>query len=596
MFRSSHAPRIDRSRFRMLALGLAGALVAPLALAAAVAPAAAFGNGTMPIDAGSPSSAAGEFGGTPVEVTYSEVPESGLVYIEVFEHDPDAYSEAPAGFEPLVAVRVMLLSDPDTNQVAPGITSTTCVDLTELALTEQLTAWTLDFPTETWLPTSVSSTASTYCIEGSEPDALLLLTRDASIAVSAIDVAVTRVFEPLEIGFGDGPQNGVHLVIDAVNTGTVPETLGLGADLRVEGVDEKLWLDSTWGLDEGSGVGDFFSVEILPGETVSMQVPDWPGKTYSFWSVNAVNSVQSTLIDEYETGGLFSRVAIDINDGTVEIGSIALFAGDSVFPGVTTTVEAIGLIPGEAYELWLTPGVDYLSFMLLGGILADGAVQVGTAVVDASGRLATAFGVPASAVVGTSYQLMIGDPDSRSWPAGTASSLQIVAPDDGGTVDGPAPSELEVSIPVGGIDVLFSFPAGATEGTTTAVVSTTGPAAVGFTIPGTPPIYLHLSTTAEFTGDVEVCVGVAGGVDPTGLRLYHYELSPSGYAWVDITTRYELDAVCGETDSFSPFALGVSDGVRLTSKEQCKNGGWATSTVPVFRNQGQCVMQFARLR
>jgi hypothetical protein len=31
----------------------------------------------------------------------------------------------------------------------------------------------------------------------------------------------------------------------------------------------------------------------------------------------------------------------------------------------------------------------------------------------------------------------------------------------------------------------------------------------------------------------------------------------------------------------------------LTSKNQCKNGGWATSTSPVFKNQGQCVSSFA---
>ena len=33
--------------------------------------------------------------------------------------------------------------------------------------------------------------------------------------------------------------------------------------------------------------------------------------------------------------------------------------------------------------------------------------------------------------------------------------------------------------------------------------------------------------------------------------------------------------------------------VVLTSKDQCKNGGWATSTKPVFRNQGECVSSFA---
>jgi hypothetical protein len=31
----------------------------------------------------------------------------------------------------------------------------------------------------------------------------------------------------------------------------------------------------------------------------------------------------------------------------------------------------------------------------------------------------------------------------------------------------------------------------------------------------------------------------------------------------------------------------------LTGKDECKNGGWATSTAPVFDNQGDCVSSFA---
>ena len=33
--------------------------------------------------------------------------------------------------------------------------------------------------------------------------------------------------------------------------------------------------------------------------------------------------------------------------------------------------------------------------------------------------------------------------------------------------------------------------------------------------------------------------------------------------------------------------------VVLTGKDDCKNGGWATSTKPVFKNQGDCVSYFA---
>jgi hypothetical protein len=33
--------------------------------------------------------------------------------------------------------------------------------------------------------------------------------------------------------------------------------------------------------------------------------------------------------------------------------------------------------------------------------------------------------------------------------------------------------------------------------------------------------------------------------------------------------------------------------VILTDKDQCKKGGWATSTMPVYKNQGECVSHFA---
>ena len=33
--------------------------------------------------------------------------------------------------------------------------------------------------------------------------------------------------------------------------------------------------------------------------------------------------------------------------------------------------------------------------------------------------------------------------------------------------------------------------------------------------------------------------------------------------------------------------------VALAGAEECKNGGWATSTAPVFKNQGDCVSHFA---
>ena len=70
---------------------------------------------------------------------------------------------------------------------------------------------------------------------------------------------------------------------------------------------------------------------------------------------------------------------------------------------------------------------------------------------------------------------------------------------------------------------------------------------------GNPPRYYDLSTTAVFTGIVEVCVTYAGtafGGIPT---LWHFENA----AWTNITVRHDAahQEICGDTLSLSPFAI-----------------------------------------
>ena len=45
--------------------------------------------------------------------------------------------------------------------------------------------------------------------------------------------------------------------------------------------------------------------------------------------------------------------------------------------------------------------------------------------------------------------------------------------------------------------------------------------------------------------------------------------------------------------TFAGTTYTFAEPVVLTSKDQCKKGGWATSTSPVFKNQGDCVSYFA---
>ena len=45
--------------------------------------------------------------------------------------------------------------------------------------------------------------------------------------------------------------------------------------------------------------------------------------------------------------------------------------------------------------------------------------------------------------------------------------------------------------------------------------------------------------------------------------------------------------------NFAGDRYTFAEPVVLTNKDQCKKGGWATSTSPVFKNQGDCVSSFA---
>lgn len=46
--------------------------------------------------------------------------------------------------------------------------------------------------------------------------------------------------------------------------------------------------------------------------------------------------------------------------------------------------------------------------------------------------------------------------------------------------------------------------------------------------------------------------------------------------------------------SFNGTTYTFASDVRLTSKDQCKNGGWATSYPTTYKNQGECVSSFAK--
>lgn len=121
------------------------------------------------------------------------------------------------------------------------------------------------------------------------------------------------------------------------------------------------------------------------------------------------------------------------------------------------------------------------------------------------------------------------------------------------------------------------------SGQTTLTTSSTGPPPPsGFQL-GDVPIYYDLSTTATFTGPVEVCLNYDEDDvgDETGLRLFHYESN----VWTDVTTSHDAlsNTLCGQTETLSPFGIfGPGGGGTLTVSVPDLTAPYATTVqVPV---------------
>jgi uncharacterized repeat protein (TIGR01451 family) len=111
----------------------------------------------------------------------------------------------------------------------------------------------------------------------------------------------------------------------------------------------------------------------------------------------------------------------------------------------------------------------------------------------------------------------------------------------------------------GGATITFSNVTA--PGRTTETTSTNGPALPsGFQL-GTPATYYDISTTATYTGRVEVCINYSDISFPNEnkLKLLHYD-SNAGQ-WVNVTTSKDTvnNIICGSVSSLSPFVIAEDD-------------------------------------
>ena len=589
-----------------------------LALSGVIAPASALGPIVVvtPADTNGVTVAA-TLGAYGVTATYSKVFVEGETYFETFaveDYDLTGVGSVDTVFGISSSadwtggeIEVCISYDPDAVLGTPVIRSHT---------------WNGDTGTYEWIDRTTPSAPGLAC--GTEAWAVysgeyvLEYTRDPAfiqVPVVTADYAIDVV-----AGYGDSPVVGIDgptLTLTIENLSDADLTIGFGIDLAVDGEFDRLWQPATWpGLE---GIDDIFTVTLAPGEVLDagsfgdpeatgpIVLPEWQGKSFGFYRLTGPDrgTDDGELIAVYDAPGRFVPMVMTTDEylnSNFYIGSEAVVSGagatPELFPGVEATVTADELTPGDEYELWLAPGLDYFWFYLMGGELPGDAVAVGSGVVDGAGALAANFEIPLTTPLG-SYQLIVGIQGERFWPAGSYRSFTVTLPAD--SVEGDiVQDESNVTVDLAFNTVAFTFPTPvASDAVVTASVSTTGPVPDETFIVGTNPwLYFHLDTTATFDGLVEVCITydplqVSGGIP----YLYHYSTQPDGRRlWQNITTTRTAGQVCGLTDSFSPFTLGYPVGVTLTSKNECKNGGWATSTSPVFRNQGACVSYFMSKR
>ncbi len=162
-----------------------------------------------------------------------------------------------------------------------------------------------------------------------------------------------------------------------------------------------------------------------------------------------------------------------------------------------------------------------------------------------------------------------------SSPCAPANNSCAVLVGAGSPACGNTPAGSDVAVAVTD-SVTVTFNTVTDDGETSVTISESGPnPPAGFEIvPSTPEAYYEISTTAPYSGVIEICIyydpaQVTPG-NEADLKLFHYD----GSNWSDITSTIDQGAnvICGETTSLSPFIVarpsyicGDADGTAIVT-------------------------------
>jgi hypothetical protein len=131
---------------------------------------------------------------------------------------------------------------------------------------------------------------------------------------------------------------------------------------------------------------------------------------------------------------------------------------------------------------------------------------------------------------------------------------------DACTFEANTPVGTGVAVDLGGY-VEVTYDNVITEGITEMTMTADGPEGPSSyaIMPSSMPIYYNITTTAGYSGSVEVCIHYddteMSPEEEEALEMLHYD----GMDWVDVTSSLDTDnnIICGITTALSPFIMGV---------------------------------------
>ena len=337
--------------------------------------------------------------------------------------------------------------------------------------------------------------------------------------------------------------------------------------------------------DDTNGTNDIFVYDMIMGFTTRVSVAtdgtegnsqssypyiSFNGRyvTFKSWASNLVpndtNGLQDIFVHDMVTGS--TTLASVASDGTQENNFPQQGIMSTLFPSTISDDGqfvmfhswATNLVPDDTNDNMDIFVHDTITGQTARVSLATDGAQANRSslngVISADGRYVTFFSEASNLIAGYNYPYR-GVYFARNplfdgiTETGTNVSVTPFTTDGADNQIAPSPVSLTFSDVTGsGI-------------TSTQVTSGGMPPPTGFKS-GTPPTYYNISTTATFTGSVEVCIDYSGVTfhgPEANLTLQHLD-SATGL-WANITTSQDTTTriICGLTTSFSEFAIFEPD-------------------------------------